>query len=63
MLQTGSNHQENEEIKISVSDPDPHGSALILIGYPKSGSRRAKKAHKNRKSGEISSFEVLDVLF
>jgi hypothetical protein len=33
MLQTGSCHQEYGEIKISVSDPDPHGSALILVGW------------------------------
>jgi hypothetical protein len=28
-----------------------------------SAFRRAKMTHKNRKSKEISSFEVLDVLF
>jgi hypothetical protein len=28
-----------------------------------SGSRRAKMTYKNRKSKEISCFEVLDVLF
>ncbi len=29
-----------------VSDPDPHGSALIWVA--RSGSRRAKMTHKNR---------------
>ncbi len=38
-----------------VVDPDPHS-----FWSAESGSRRAKKAHK---SEEISSFEVLDVLF
>ncbi len=46
-----------------VSDPDPHGSALILVAGSGSGSRRAKITNKNRKSTEFSCFEVLDVLF
>jgi hypothetical protein len=37
-------------------DPDPHSNCG-------SGSRRAKMTHINRKSTEISCFEVLDVLF
>jgi hypothetical protein len=45
-----------------VSDPD-----LIRSVDPDSefgsGSRMAKMTHKNRKSEEISCFEVLDVLF
>jgi hypothetical protein len=40
-----------------VVDPDPDGSAFILVG-----SRRARMTHKKEKSKEISCFEVLDVL-
>jgi hypothetical protein len=36
-------------------DPDPHWES-------RSGSRRAKRAHKIEKSEEISCFELLDVL-
>jgi hypothetical protein len=42
--------------KTFVVDSDKYGPALILVG------RRAKMTHKNRKSEEISCFEVLDVL-
>jgi hypothetical protein len=41
----------------SVSDLDPDWIRI------KSGYSRAKITHKNRKSKEISCFEVLDVLF
>jgi hypothetical protein len=40
----------------SVADPDPHGSAFILISW----IRMVKITHK---SEENSSFEVPDVLF
>ncbi len=37
-----------------VSDPDPHGSALIWVAG--SGSRRAKMTHKNRIKSRIFMF-------
>jgi hypothetical protein len=40
----------------NVSEPDPHGSALILIGWIRI---QDKMTHKNIKSLEISCFEVL----
>jgi hypothetical protein len=43
---------------LGVSDPHWFWSA-----GSESGSRRAKKTHKNIKSQEISCFEVLDILF
>ncbi len=39
-----------------VSDPDPHGSALIWVAGSGSGSRRAKMTHKNRKKHRIFMF-------
>ncbi len=47
-----------------VSDPDPHGSALIWVAWSGSafisncgsGSRRAKMTHKNRKKYRIFMF-------
>jgi hypothetical protein len=50
-----------EKFKVSVLDP--HGSGIICIAESGSRSRKANKTHKNRKSKEISCFEVLDVLF
>jgi hypothetical protein len=50
---------------LSVSDLDPHGSALILVGWGYgygAGSRRAKVTQNNKK-GRYSSFGVPDVLF
>jgi hypothetical protein len=44
-----------EWLESSVVDPDPH--SFRSAG---SGSRRAKKTHKRE---ELSSFEVLDLLF
>ncbi len=41
-----------------VLDPDPHGTALIWVA--ESGPTKIEKAEKFQ---EISSFEVLDVLF
>ncbi len=48
-------------LNIRVSDPDPHGSALIWVAGSGSafncgsgsGSRRAKMTHKNRKKSRI----------
>jgi hypothetical protein len=45
-----------DSIRSVDSDPDPYSESG-------SGSRRAKITHKNRKSEEIFSYEVLDVLF
>ncbi len=42
--------------KTRVSDPDPHGSALIWLAVSGSGSRRAKMTHKNRKKSRIFMF-------
>jgi hypothetical protein len=50
-------------VSTNVVVPDPNGSALILIGWIRTGSRRAIITHKNRKSEEISCFELLNVLF
>jgi hypothetical protein len=59
-----------QKLIVCVVDPDPHGSALILVGWiwirtgnPDTNSGEKKIIHKNRKSEEISCFEVLDVLF
>jgi hypothetical protein len=46
-------------VVISVVDPDPHGSALIFVGWIRIGSWRAKMIHKKVKK---LCFKVLDVL-
>jgi hypothetical protein len=43
-------------------DPDPHGSALILVGLIRI-QKSKKDPFKNRESREISCFEVLDGFF
>jgi hypothetical protein len=42
---------------------DPHGSLLILIGWIRIQIQEDKNDKKIEKREEISSFEVLDVLF
>ncbi len=44
----------------SVVDPDPHGSALILVGWIRI---QEGKNDPQTKSEEICGFEVMDVLF
>jgi hypothetical protein len=51
--------KEETTHEVSVLDPDPHGSALILFGWIRI---RAKKTLKREKS-KVSCFDVLDVLF
>jgi hypothetical protein len=36
----------------SLSDPDPHGSALILIGWIRIRIQNGKNYHKIRKKGK-----------
>ncbi len=47
----------------SPPPPKKKGSGSGFNQVRGSGSRRAKMTHKSRKNGEISCFEVLDVLF
>jgi hypothetical protein len=47
----------------SVSDPDTHGSALILVGWIWIRIQEGKMILKNRKREESLSFEVLEILF
>jgi hypothetical protein len=50
-------------LKISVQEPNPHGTALILVCRIWIRSKRAKMTHKNRKKLRNFMFQVLDVLF
>jgi hypothetical protein len=49
--------------KTIISDMDPHVSLLILIGWIRIQIQEDKNDKKIEKREEISSFEVLDVLF
>ncbi len=49
--------------KSRVVDPDPHGSALILVAGSGSGFRRSKMTYICRTRKEFSCFEALDVFF
>jgi hypothetical protein len=52
---------ENPYVLPSVVDPDPLGSALILVDWIR--IREKKLPTKIEKGEEISCFVVLDVLF
>jgi hypothetical protein len=47
------------QVSVEGPDPDPDGSAFILIGW----IRIQEDTNSPQKSEDISSFEVLDVLF
>jgi hypothetical protein len=44
-------------------DPDPRGSAFILVGWISIQIHEGKNYQDKLKSEEISCFQVLDVLF
>jgi hypothetical protein len=55
----------NKIIRGSALDPDPHGSVVGLADWIRIRNQENKNdpQKQNRKSEEISIFEVLDVLF
>jgi hypothetical protein len=46
-------------IKSSVSDPDPHGSALILVGWIRMWMEEGKTDPQKRKKEKGKKFHVL----